>query len=130
MLYEVITFPVAARPDTPWYRVERFARRHRLGVATAGVIGLLLAGYAVTVTVQQRRVEAEAAKAKLEESLTRRQALAERRIAQAEAQAEAQVRAQAVDLAVAATRQILAEKLDEAQAARLVDEALKDLPVV
>ena len=38
------------------------------------------------------------------------------------------MRAQAVDLAVAATRQILAEKLDETQTARLVDEALKELP--
>jgi len=64
----------------------------------------------------------------LKASVKRRENQALDRIAQAEAQAEAQVRAQAVDLAVAATRQILAEKLDEAQAARLVDEALKDLP--
>jgi F-type H+-transporting ATPase subunit b len=64
----------------------------------------------------------------LKASVKRREQQALDRIAQAEAQAEAQVRAQAVDLAVAATRRILAEKLDEAQAARLVDEALKDLP--
>jgi F-type H+-transporting ATPase subunit b len=64
----------------------------------------------------------------LKASVKRREQQALDRIAQAEAQAEAQVRAQAVDLAVAATRQILAEKLDETQAARLVDEALKDLP--
>jgi F-type H+-transporting ATPase subunit b len=64
----------------------------------------------------------------LKASVKRREQQALDRIAQAEAQAEAQVRAQAVDLAVAATRQILADKLDETQAARLVDEALKDLP--
>jgi len=64
----------------------------------------------------------------LKASVKRREQQALDRIAQAEAQAEAQVRSQAVDLAIAATRQILAEKLDETQTARLVDEALKELP--
>jgi F-type H+-transporting ATPase subunit b len=73
------------------------------------------------------RLRAKAAE-DLKASVKRREQQALDRIAQAEAQAEAQVRAQAVDLAVAATRQILADKLDETQAARLVDEALEDLP--
>jgi len=76
---------------------------------------------------EARRLREKAAE-DLAASVKRREQQALDRIAQAEAQAEAQVRAQAVDLAVAATRRILAEKLDEAQAARLVDEALKELP--
>jgi F-type H+-transporting ATPase subunit b len=61
-------------------------------------------------------------------SVKRREQQALDRIAQAEAQAEAQVRAQAVDLAIAATRQLLADKLDAKQAAKLVEDAIKDIP--
>jgi len=64
----------------------------------------------------------------LEAALRRRQQQALDRIAHAEAEALAEVRAMAVDIAVAATRRILADKLDEAKAAELVDQAIKDLP--
>jgi F0F1-type ATP synthase membrane subunit b/b' len=37
------------------------------------------------------------------------------------------VRNQAVDLAMAASRRLLADNIDEGKAARLVDEAIKDL---
>jgi F-type H+-transporting ATPase subunit b len=57
-----------------------------------------------------RRLETEA-KIKLEEDMVRRQQLAERRIAQAEAQATADVRAAATDQAVRAAEGILAARL-------------------
>jgi len=63
----------------------------------------------------------------LKASVKRREQQALDRIAQAEAQAQADVRAQAVDLAVAATRHILTDKLDAKAAAKLVDEAIKDM---
>ena len=50
-------------------------------------------------------------RAKLEESLARRQALAERRIAQAEAQATADVKAAAVDQAARTAEAVLAARL-------------------
>ncbi len=56
-----------------------------------------------------RRLEVES-KAKLEETLERRQKMAEARIAQAEAQASAEVKAAAADLAAKAAEQILAAR--------------------
>jgi F-type H+-transporting ATPase subunit b len=68
------------------------------------------------------------AEADLKASLARREKQALDRIAQAEAQAAADVRDRAVDIAIAATRKIMAERLDPAKAAALVDEAIKELP--
>ncbi len=65
--------------------------------------------------------------ADLEASLKRREQLALQRIAQAEAQATAEVRAAAVDIAIAATGKLLAEKLDASQQDALIDSAIKDL---
>jgi F-type H+-transporting ATPase subunit b len=70
----------------------------------------------------------ERAEADLAASIKRREQQALDRIAHAEANAQAQVRDLAVDIAVAATRQILADKLDEAKAAELVDAAIKEVP--
>ena len=82
--------------------------------------------------VAQARAEAERvreqAQADLEQALKRREQHALERIAQAEAEALTEVRNQAVDLAIAASRRLMADNLDEARAARLVDEAIKDLP--
>lgn len=66
--------------------------------------------------------------ADLGEALKRREAMAMERIAQAEAAALAEVRNIAIDVAVAATRAVLADKLDAAQAATLVDQAIDELP--
>ena len=63
----------------------------------------------------------------LEQALKRREQQALEKIAQAEAEALSEVRGQAVDLAVAASARLLADNLDEEKAARLVDEAIKDL---
>jgi F-type H+-transporting ATPase subunit b len=72
---------------------------------------------------QARAYEADA-KARLEESLARRQQLAERKIANAEAQAEAEVRAAAVDLAARMAEQVLADRLSGAKSDPLVDRAI------
>jgi F-type H+-transporting ATPase subunit b len=75
---------------------------------------------------EAERVRAEGA-TELEQSLKRQERQALDRIAQAEATAIAEVRALAVDLAVAATRKLLAEHLDEAQKTALVDRAIAEL---
>lgn len=64
---------------------------------------------------------------KLEETLKRREQLAIEKIAQAEADAIREVRAMSVDIAVAATRSLIAENMDTAKAGAMVDEAISDL---
>ena len=80
----------------------------------------------------QARTEAQALeveqKAQLEQRLKRREAQALDKIAQAEAQAVAEVRDAAVDLALAATRRVLTEKVDGGVAGGLVDASIRDLP--
>lgn len=70
----------------------------------------------------------EQAQTELEHALKRREQQALDKIAQAEAEALSAVRNQAVDLAVAASARLIAANLDEEKAARLVDEAIKELP--
>lgn len=67
------------------------------------------------------------AKAKLEEQITRRAALAERKIASAEAQAAAEVKAAAADLATLAAEKVLAARLAGAKSDPATDEAIKGL---
>jgi F-type H+-transporting ATPase subunit b len=76
--------------------------------------------------IDARRLEAES-KIKLEETLARRQALAERRIAQAEAQASAEVKAAAADLAAKAAEQILAARLAGQASDPLLEGAIAQL---
>ena len=75
---------------------------------------------------EARRYEAEA-KAKLEESLARRQQLAERKIANAEAQATAEVKAAAADLAAQAAEVVLTQRLPGVKTDPLVDRAISQL---
>ncbi|WP_455372438.1 F0F1 ATP synthase subunit B family protein [Limibacillus halophilus] len=63
----------------------------------------------------------------LEESLKRREKQAMDKIAQAEQAALREVRGQAVDLAIAATAKLVAEKISEDQAAALVEETIEGL---
>ncbi len=70
---------------------------------------------------------AEQAEKDLEAALERRIKQAEEKIAQAEAQAVAEVRDLAVDVAIEATRQLIADNLDETKTTTLVDEAIADL---
>jgi len=78
------------------------------------------------------RAEAERARTNaqqaLEASVKRREQLAIDKIAQAEADALQAVRNTAVDVAIAATRQLLGSKLTAETAAGLVDKAIAELP--
>ncbi|WP_029006948.1 ATP synthase subunit B [Azospirillum halopraeferens] len=68
------------------------------------------------------------AQADLEAALKRREQQAMDRIAQAEAQALAEVRNLTVDIAVAAARRILADGVTPAQADKLVEQSIAELP--
>lgn len=71
--------------------------------------------------------EAEAARQRLEEQLERRQQLALEKIALAEAQAEKEVRDAAVEIAIAATREVLRAQMTPERHAALVDNSIRDL---
>ena len=51
--------PILIRPSTVWYRAGRFVRRHKIGVAAAASIVVLLAGWGVTVSIQSQRIAQE-----------------------------------------------------------------------
>jgi F-type H+-transporting ATPase subunit b len=69
----------------------------------------------------------ETAEAELRASLARRAALAETKIAQAEAAAVKDVRDMAVDVAIAAAGHVLAERLKGAEADRLIEQTTAEL---
>lgn len=50
---------IAARPDSVRYRVGRYVRRHRAGVAVAIAMALLLIGFTVAQAVELRRITRE-----------------------------------------------------------------------
>lgn len=64
----------------------------------------------------------------LENALNRRQQLAQERIAQEQAKAIAAVRSVAVDVAISASRQVIAASLDARRGAALIDDAIAALP--
>ena len=95
-------------------------------------IGMFRGGFGTTVpvTVVSERaglVMNPEAKVKLEETLKRRQELAERRIAQAEVQASAEVKAAAADLAARAAEQILTARLAGQKSDPLLDAAIAQI---
>ena len=51
--------PVLASPPSTVYRARKFARRHRAGVLVAATLASLLVAFAVTMTVQARRITRE-----------------------------------------------------------------------
>jgi eukaryotic-like serine/threonine-protein kinase len=51
--------PIAARPDSALYRLGKYVRRHRSGVAVAALLFLLVVGFAVGQAVQLRRITRE-----------------------------------------------------------------------
>lgn len=59
--------PISARPDSPWYRLNRFVRRHNRGVAAVTVFVLMLAGvtafYTRRLATERDRAQREAIKA-------------------------------------------------------------------
>lgn len=81
--------------------------------------------------VESARHEAEMlvreAKQKTEEYVARRTALAEQKIGQAERDAVNEVRSNAVDIAVAAARKLLADKVDATVAEKLFKSSVQDV---
>jgi F-type H+-transporting ATPase subunit b len=65
---------------------------------------------------------------RLKDSLARREKQAMDRLSQAEAAALDQVRAHTVDIAIAATRQVLSDSIKGKKANQLIDDAIADLP--
>jgi len=82
----------------------------------------------VTHAKQEAERLATQAARDLEQSLARRQRLAEERITQAEARAAAEVRAAAVDTAIAAAREVIASEIDQRRGGALIDSAIAALP--
>ena len=82
--------------------------------------------------IDQARIAAERIREEatetLERTLERRKALAQEKIAQAQADALREVRNAAVDIAIAATARVIGERLGPDRAEALVDEAVRDLP--
>jgi F-type H+-transporting ATPase subunit b len=76
--------------------------------------------------MEAQRMEAEA-KVKLEDQIVRRTALADRRIAIAEAQAAQDVKAAAADLAAEMAETILQKRIAGAKSDPLIDRAVGDL---
>lgn len=76
---------------------------------------------------EQARLFATDAEAKLKESLARRQQLAERKIANAEAQAQADVKAAAAELAAKMAEDVLAKRLAGAKTDPQVDAAISQI---
>ncbi|MDX1486289.1 MAG: F0F1 ATP synthase subunit B [Alphaproteobacteria bacterium] len=76
---------------------------------------------------EAKRLTAEA-EARLERTLNRHEAVARDKIAQAEARAIEEVKDEAVEVALAATRALIEQRMDEAKGEELIDDAVKDLP--
>lgn len=76
---------------------------------------------------EAERVAREAAR-ELEEALTRRRRLTAERIAREEQKALAEIRGIAIDIAIAATRRVVAAEVDERRGAALIDAAIAALP--
>ncbi|MBT3907027.1 MAG: F0F1 ATP synthase subunit B [Rhodospirillaceae bacterium] len=76
---------------------------------------------------ESERMKTHAAE-NLEKSLARREKLAEERITQAEAGAIDEVRAVVAEIALDATRRLLAENLSADKSDALVDAAIKEIP--
>ena len=77
---------------------------------------------------EEAKLVAGEMQAELAASLKRRERMAMERIAAAEAEAAAAVRAVATDVAVAATRKLIADTMSGAGHAALIDKAITDLP--
>jgi F-type H+-transporting ATPase subunit b len=76
---------------------------------------------------EAERIAAQSAR-DLELALERRQRMAEDRIAQAEAKALGEVRAVAIDVAIAAAREVITAQIDGQRGSTLIDEAVVALP--
>jgi tetratricopeptide (TPR) repeat protein len=116
--------PVLASPPHTVYRLGRFMRRHRVGVASCATLVALLLAFATTMTVQARRIAHE-----------RDRALAAERRSLQEAELAQQVSTFLVDLfkvsdpSEARGNRITAREILDKGSARITRE-LKDQPAV
>jgi WD40 repeat protein len=55
------SLPIRARPPSAWYRFNKYVNRHRLGVAAAGVILILVFGWLTSAVWQRNIARTEAA---------------------------------------------------------------------
>lgn len=76
---------------------------------------------------EAKRIAAQAAR-DLDTALARRQRLAEERIAQAESKAVDEIRSTAVDVAIAAAREVIVADTDSQRGGALLDAAITALP--
>lgn len=106
--------------DEAQQALAAYQRQQREGAAEAQVIITHAKEEAERIAAQSLR--------DLENTLNRRQQLAQERIAQEEAKAVAEIRSIAVDVAISASRQIIAASLDERRGAALIDSAIAALP--
>jgi F-type H+-transporting ATPase subunit b len=84
-------------------------------------------GIVAHAKAEAERIAAQSAR-DLEQALERRQHMAEERIAQAEAKAVAEVRSVAIDVAIAAARDVITTTIDERRGGALIDEEIVALP--
>lgn len=99
--------------------LAQYQRRRKEAEAEANQI--------VTAARHEADLLAQEAKAKTEEFVTRRTAMAEQKIAQAEAQAISEVKASAVDLAIAASEKLIAAKSTGKTAEALVANSIAEI---
>jgi F-type H+-transporting ATPase subunit b len=76
---------------------------------------------------EAERIAAQSAR-DLDQTLMRRQRLAEERIAQVEQKALDEIRAAAVDIAIGAAREVIISQIDEERGGALLDAAIAALP--
>jgi F-type H+-transporting ATPase subunit b len=100
--------------------LAEYRRKEREATADAEAIVAHAKEEAERIAVQSAR--------DLEQALQRRQLLAEERIAQAESKAVEEIRAVAVDVAIAAARDVIAAQSDEQRGGALLDAAIAALP--
>ncbi len=58
--------PVTARPDSRLYRTQKFVRRHRVAVAVAAAVALIVVGFAAVSLAQSVRIRNQAARIAVE----------------------------------------------------------------
>ncbi len=64
--------PVQARPASAGYRMRRFVGRHRVGVAAAAGLVVLLAGFAIAMALQQAQTARALVRAEVEQAKAER----------------------------------------------------------
>jgi tetratricopeptide (TPR) repeat protein len=68
--------PVAAGPPSASYRIRKFVKRHRIGVAVAASLATLSLAFTVTTALQSRRISQEAERANQAEAAALKEAAA------------------------------------------------------